>query len=62
MPLTENPSQPLDVPQTDDPDAWVRFWLDSALRCNDFHWDPDQYVCAEQALIAATAKAKGGAA
>lgn len=40
-----------------DPDYWVRFWLDSALKCPDFIWDEDQRKYAEAALMASTTKA-----
>lgn len=49
------------IPQTDDPDAWVRFWLDSALRCPAFVWDADQRACAEGVLADALAKAQAAA-
>lgn len=41
--------------QDNDPDAWVRFWLHSALNCG-FKWDPDQRDMAEEHLAAALAK------
>jgi hypothetical protein len=53
---------PLPPPQTDDPAAWVCFWLDSALRCRGFYWDPDQQACAEIALKSAVAEANTYAA
>lgn len=48
----------LRIPPDDNPDAWVRFWLDAALRCEAFQWDADQREAAELALQAAVAAAE----
>jgi hypothetical protein len=57
--MTSAPTVELSIPTTDDPIAWALFWLDSALRCENFHWDCEQRDCAENALITANAVHNG---
>ena len=44
------PIDPLSCPITNDPVEWALFWLNSALRCEDFHWDADQKDAANVSL------------
>lgn len=51
QPEDMSPGTPVVAPPAgDDPNAWVRFWLSSALRCTAFVWDADQRECAEGIL------------